>query len=79
MINHVVLLKLKNDTPENQIESLYKNILELRNKIYVIEKITIGSNNSPESKNQGFSHGFIMQFKDEKVAEDVLVFDYEVK
>jgi len=66
MINHVVLFKFKPDTPEDRIESLYKNISGLEKKIYGIESVTFGKNNNPENKNHGFSHGFIMQFKDEE-------------
>lgn len=65
MINHIVLFKFKYDTAEEQIERVNEGLLGLKYKIYGIESITIGKNNSTENKNHGFSYGFVMRFKDE--------------
>lgn len=64
MINHIVLFKFKDDTTDEQIKDFYKGIIDLENRIYGITSIRFGENNSPENKSKGFSHGFVMQFKD---------------
>jgi hypothetical protein len=72
MLDHIVLLKLKEGITESQLETMYQNISELKNKISGILSITYGTNNSPENLNQGFTHGFVVRFKDAEARNNYL-------
>lgn len=64
MIEHIVLLKLKPDTTEQQIQTLTDALLKMADDIPGIEDVSAGMNNSPEEKNNGFTYGFIVRFSD---------------
>ncbi|MCH8295069.1 Dabb family protein [Candidatus Poribacteria bacterium] len=64
MIEHIVLLKLKPDTTEQQVRTLTNALLKMADEIPGIEDISAGMNNSPEEKNNGFTYGFIVRFSD---------------
>ncbi len=64
MIEHIVLLTLKSDTTEPQIQTLNDALLKMGKEIPGIEEISTGINNSPEGKNHGFTYGFIVRFRD---------------
>ena len=65
IIEHIVLLKLKADTTEQQIQTLADALLKMAEKIPGIEEISMGINNSPGGKNHDFTYGFIVHFRDE--------------
>ena len=64
MIEHIVLLKLKNDVTQAQTQALHDGLIALKDKgsIPGIESVTAGYNNSPEGKEHGFTWGFTMRF-----------------
>ena len=64
MIEHIVLLKLKPDTSETQIQTLTGELLKIADEIPGIETISAGMNNSPEGKNHDYTYGFIVRFTD---------------
>ncbi|NKB71203.1 MAG: Dabb family protein [Candidatus Latescibacteria bacterium] len=66
MIQHIVLLKLKSGTTQEQKAVLLEGLVALKrdNKISGIESVTGGDNNSPEGKTHGFDWGFVMTFTD---------------
>ena len=64
MIEHIVLLKLKSDTTEPQIQRLNDALLKMGKEIPGIVEISAGINNSPEGKNHSFAYGFIVRFLD---------------
>ena len=64
MIEHIVLLKLKENTTKEQTQSLLDGLKELRKSVSGMVEISAGYNNSPEGKSSGFSYGFIVRFKD---------------
>mgnify|MGYP001250653175 FL=1 len=70
MIQHIVLLKLKQGTTEEQKAALLDGLLALKqDKIPGIEVVSGGDNGSPEGKGHGFDWGFVMTFTD-KAARD---------
>lgn len=99
MIEHIVLLKLKEGVTEEQTQELVDGLNKLRDVMPGILDVSGGYNSSPEGKNAGFTYGFIVRFGDSAardgylphpehlklaktlvrpIADDVLVFDYEV-
>ena len=64
MVEHIVLLKLKSDTTEEQVQTLTDALLEMENEIPGIAEVSAGMNNSPEGKAHNFDYGFIVRFED---------------
>jgi len=62
-VQHVVLVKFKSSTSPGQITQCFEDIGRLRQAIPGIEGYSWGPNNSPEGLNQGYTHGFVMTFK----------------
>mgnify|MGYP005669765291 CR=1 FL=1 len=65
-LQHVVSFKFKEGTSSAQIENVEKAFVALKGKILEIVSLEWGTNNSPEDLNKGFTHCFIVTFKDEK-------------
>ncbi len=63
-VKHIALVKFKEGTPEEQVQKVFDEILDMTESIQGIEDYVSGPNCSPEGQNQGFSHGFIMTFTD---------------
>ncbi len=65
-LQHVVCFKFNKDATTAQIRRVEKAFVELKNKIPEIVALEWGTNNSPEGLNKGFTHCFIVTFRDEK-------------
>ena len=63
-VKHIALIKFKAGTTESKIEALMGEIKKLRKLIPGLVDYIGGTYSSPEGMNQGFTHGFIMTFKD---------------
>ena len=63
-IHHVVLLKFKGGTGEATIAALFAALAGLQHTLPGIQHFCGGPYASPEGMNQGFSHAFIMTFRD---------------
>jgi hypothetical protein len=63
-VKHIGLLKFKDGTSQEQIDKIFEQIMDLTESVPGIEDYVSGPNNSPEALNQGFTHGFVMTFKD---------------
>jgi len=73
MIQHIVLLKLKQGTTEEQKAALLDGLLALKqDKIPGIEVVSGDDNGSPEGKGHGFDWGFVMTFADEAARDAYL-------
>lgn len=70
MIRHIVLFRYRESAQQIHIDQLTTAFLELKSKIPEIIAIEHGTNDSPEEKNMGFSHGFQLTFQDHN-ARDV--------
>lgn len=69
VLRHVVSFKFKEDASDCQIQEVEKAFAALKDKIPGILSLDWGKNNSPEGLNKGFTHCFIVTFKDEKARE----------
>ena len=63
-IKHIALFKFKEGTAQEYMDQVLDQLLELSESIDGIEDYVGGTNNSPEGLNQGYTHGFVMTFKD---------------
>ena len=61
---HVVCFKFKDEAKPDQVKAIEKAFVELREKITTITDLEWGTNVSPENHAQGFTHCFIVSFKD---------------
>jgi hypothetical protein len=63
-VKHIVLLKFKEGTTEEQITKFFEELLDLSETVPGIDDYVSGTNCSSEGYNQGMTHGFIMTFSD---------------
>ena len=68
-VKHIVIMKFRPEVTPEQIDSLFGIIYSLQDRIPGIADVCGGRYSSPEGFNRGFTHGFIMTFRDE-VARD---------
>ena len=61
---HVVCFKFKEDAKPAQIKTIEKEFAALKGKINTILSLEWGTNVSPEDRAKGFTHCFIVTFKD---------------
>ena len=61
---HVVCFKVKEDAKPAQIKTIEKEFAALKGKINTILSLEWGTNVSPEDRAKGFTHCFIVTFKD---------------
>jgi hypothetical protein len=61
---HVVLFKFKDDAAPEAVREIERAFAELPGKIDTITAYEWGTNVSPENHDQGFTHCFIVTFKD---------------
>jgi len=63
-VKHIALFRFKEGTTEEQINRVFDDLLDLTENVAGVEDYVSGTNNSPESLNKGFTHGFVMTFSD---------------
>lgn len=71
-IRHVVVFKFKPSATKQQIEEVTKALGDLKTKIPGIVAFEHGVNNSPENKNLGFTHVFMLTFTDAAARDNYL-------
>lgn len=69
---HVVCFKFKDDATKDQVAGIEKAFGELAKQVDTITGYEWGTNVSPENHAQGFTHCFIVSFKDKKGLEAYL-------
>ncbi len=69
VLRHAVFFAFKDDSSEDDVQSVIDALRALPSKIPEIIDFEWGVNNSPEGKNDGFTHCFLLTFKDEKGRE----------
>ena len=62
-VRHVVVFKYKPDASEDQIRQVTEAFRDLKSKIPGITAFEDGVNNSPEKKNLGFTHVYVLTFE----------------
>lgn len=65
-LRHVVMFKFKEESTEDDIQSVVDALANLPNEIPEIKGFEWGTNNSPENLNQGFTHCFTLTFDSEE-------------
>jgi hypothetical protein len=70
---HVVSIKFKEGAAQEQIKAVEEAFAGLKGKIPGITSLHYGTNVSPENKNKGFTHCFILTFASEKDRDTYLV------
>jgi len=73
VVFHVVALKFKEEVAKEQIDNVCRDFAKLQRKIPEILTYKAGVNISPEKLNKGFTHCFILSFKDTKARDAYLV------
>lgn len=63
-VKHIALLKFKEGTAQEQIDKIFEDLMDLSENVDGIEDYVSGANSSAEGLNQGYTHGFVMTFKD---------------
>lgn len=63
-LRHVVLFKFKDDATKEQVQEIVTAFQGLPKKIDGITAFEWGANNSPEGLADGFTHCFVVTFKD---------------
>ena len=66
LLRHVVLFQFKPEVTEPQIQEVVDAFAKLKTQIDVIVDFECGTDVSVENKAAGFTHGFIVTFRDEK-------------
>lgn len=62
MIRHIVLVKFKPDTSENQIAGLLDGLSSLTQDLPGATGFAGGKSTSPENLERGYHHGFVIDF-----------------
>lgn len=65
VLRHAVFFKFKETSSEEDIQRITDAFAALPSKIPEISDFQWGTNNSPEGLNDGFTHAFLLTFKDE--------------
>ena len=71
-LRHVVCFKYKEGTSEKKIAEINKAFRGLKQKIDGIISFEMGTNNSPEGLNKGFTHCYLVTFDSEESREKYL-------
>ncbi len=71
-VRHVVVFKYKPDATEKQINEVTSAFRTLKTSIPGIVSFEHGTNNSPEKKNLGFTHVYMLTFEDAKARDNYL-------
>lgn len=71
-VRHVVVFKYKSGATEQDIKKVTDAFAALKSKIPGIISFEHGVNDSPENKNQGFTHVYMVTFKNAKARDTYL-------
>jgi hypothetical protein len=71
-VRHMVVFKFKPDATPEKITQVTDALLALKGKIPGIVSVEHGVNNSPEKKNLGFTHAFLVTFENAKARDAYL-------
>lgn len=66
VLRHIVLYKFKDGLPAAQVQEVADAFAALPKKIDTVAGFEQGTNVSPEGKSEGFTHCFVVTFRDEQ-------------
>ena len=65
-LRHVVCFKFKSSATPQDIQKVEEAFKELKHKIPQVASLEWGTNVSPEQRNKGFTHCFLLSFNSDK-------------
>jgi hypothetical protein len=71
-LRHVVVFKFRQDADEDKIRKVTAAFRNLKEQIPGITSFEHGLNNSPEGKNLGFTHVYLLTFENEAARDAYL-------
>ncbi len=71
-VRHVVVFKYKPTATDQQIQEVTNAFKALKKTIPGVVSFEYGTNNSPENKNLGFTHVYMLTFEDAKARDTYL-------
>ena len=71
-IRHIVVFDYKDDATQEEIQQVTEAFSDLQHEIPGILSFEHGVNNSPEGKNKGFTHVYLVTFEDEEARDKYL-------
>ncbi len=71
-VRHIVVFKYKPEATQQQIKQVNEAFAALKDRIPGIVSFEYGMNNSPENKNQGFTHVYQVTFTDIQARDNYL-------
>ena len=66
VLRHVVCFKFIDTAKSSEVNAVVKAFAALEKKIPTIRDFEMGTNNSPEGLDKGFTHCFVVTFADEQ-------------
>ena len=72
VLRHVVCFKFKDTAKASEVDVVVKAFAALEKKIAVIKEFEMGTNNSPEGLDKGFTHCFVVTFANEQGRKEYL-------
>jgi hypothetical protein len=72
MIRHILLIAFKQGTQPDQIEAVRAAFLAIPHQISGVTAVEWGENDSPEGRDEGFSHSVLMTFANEAARQRYL-------
>ena len=72
MLRHVVLFKFKDGTSDEQVRQIEQAFCTLPDKIDAIRDFEWGTDVSVENRQEGFTHCFVVTFRDETARAEYL-------
>jgi len=72
VLRHIVLYKFKAEMTPTQVQEVVDTFAALPKKIEQIVDFEMGTNVSPEGKSEGFTHCFVVSFRDEAGRDEYL-------
>ena len=72
VLRHVVCFKFKDTAKASEVAVVVKAFAALEKKIAAIKDFEMGTNNSPEGLDKGFTHCFVVTFADEQGRKEYL-------
>jgi hypothetical protein len=72
MMTHAVLLRIRREVPKKDIERIFAELAAMKEKLSGMLSFAGGPYSSPEGLNKGFTHGFVMTFRDAAVRDAYL-------
>jgi hypothetical protein len=72
VVRHVVVFKYKHSVTDAEIAQVTQAFRDLQNTIPGIQSFECGVNNSPEGKNLGFTHVYVLTFQDTRARDTYL-------